>query len=237
MRTARTGSSSAASSVVRRTASAALRDAKTRKRGRADRRMRRLCRADQGVQRARVRIVWQVANRVGPDQRSGGRVRREREQTLQRFRPAGASAGERLGARHQPRAASVRPPLRERVHRPRRLLVRVAFVAGVGNREPFRVLRRRQAHRVIADARLDAQHRPRHVALDARAARASGEVTRVRRHGRADRLVAAGAERVARRPELRVLVDVGQVRVAMATRAGGAAAKEALALPQSHRVV
>ena len=91
---------------------------------------------------------------------------------------------------------------------------------------------------MIADPCLDAQHRLRHVALDARTAGASGKVARVRGHRRADGLVTAGAQGIARaRCELSVLVDVGQVRIAVTVGAGGAAAQVAGALPQAHRVV
>ena len=241
MRTARTGSSSAASSVVRANGVAALHDAETRKRGRADRRMRRLRRGRPARASARASaIVRQVADRVGaaPAVRRSGRAASAIRRSSASGRPARPPVNASARATSLVRRP-LRPPLRERVHRPRRLLVRVAFVAGVGDARTRTVFSGAgRLDRVIADRRLDAQHRPRHVALDARTARRCRRGDACARSPRAPIALwqPVHSALLARR-ELRVLVDVGHVRVAMAAGAGGAAAQEALALPQPDRVV
>ena len=60
---------------------------------------------------------------------------------------------------------------------------------------------------------------------------------RVRRQPVADVLVALRAQRVVRRSQLRVPVDVGLVGIAVARRARRAAAQKAFALPQADRIV
>ena len=98
------------------------------------------------------------------------------------------------------------------------------------------VLGRRQADRVITNLRLDAEDRARHVALDARASGTRGLVPGVLGQRRSNRRVTRRAQRVVGGRQLRVTIDVWEVRV-VTRRAGRAALQEAAALPQADRVV
>ena len=92
--------------------------------------------------------------------------------------------------------------------------------ARVGDAERHSILRRRHGDGVIAHRRLDGDHRLRHVALDAGAARAFSAMPRVRRQPRADVLMTPRAQRVVRGGQLSVPLDVGNVRIVVTGRAG-----------------
>ena len=95
-----------------------------------------------------------------------------------------ARGSERLRASDQQPAPPVRVPLRQRSGRPVRIAVLMALIAGVRDAESDRVLRRRDADRVVGHARAQADHRARHVTGDAGAARAARRVPRVTRPDR-----------------------------------------------------
>ena len=238
MRTARCGSSSA------REHGARVRHRPARRAGRGSRSPRRGSpgcaawpRRAAPRRRGRRRSCGDSRRAFALDQRTLAVVGGNRHQTVERLGPVRARGGERLGLLHELRAAAVRPPRLERVDRPRRLLVGVAFGARVRDAERDGVLGRRQADRVIAHRRLDADHGLRHVALDARTAGAVGAVTRVR--ARAARRCPGGTACTARccPRQLRVLVDVRLVRVVVAAGARRAALQETLALPEADRIV
>ena len=76
----------------------------------------------------------------------------------------------------------------------------------------------RAIHRVIAHRALDADDGLRHVAVDAGTARTVRTVPRMRRHARGDLLMAFRAQRVAGvRRQLRIPIDVGQMRIGVLT--------------------
>ena len=137
--------------------------------------------AEERRRRAWVLVGAEIAHRIGLNERTLPVVGGDRDQPIQRLGSAGAGGREGFGPRDMLQAAPLRPPFLERLDRPRCLPVCVALGAGVGDAERDRVLRGRQAHRVIAHRRLDAHHRLRHVALDTRTAGAVGAMACVRR--------------------------------------------------------
>ena len=191
---------------------------------------------DQCRLRARVRVVAQITKRIGLHQRPLVGVAGDSQEARQRLGLARARGGESRGSLNHPRPPSLGPPLRQHLHRPRGGPRRVALGAGVGNAERHGVLGRRQADRVITNLRLDAEDRARHVALDARASGTRGLVPGVLGQRRSNRRVTRRAQRVVGGRQLRVTIDVGEVRV-VTRRAGRAALQEAAALPQADRVV
>src|ERR1700730_17371147 len=90
---------------------------------------------------------------------------------------------------------------------------------------------------MVTNFGLYAVHRSRHVAFDARTAGAARGVVGVRRDRLADSGVAARAEGIRGRPELRIFFDLHLMDGAVARDASGSAFQETLALPQSVSVV
>ena len=133
---------------------------------------------------ARVDVVAKITDRIRLNERTDRVVRGERNQAVERLGTIRARGRERFGPLDEPGAAPSRPPLVEHIHRPRRLLVRVALRARVGDAECHGVLRRRKADRVNAHRRADADDGLRHVTFDARTALAVGQVAGVGGHCR-----------------------------------------------------
>ena len=99
------------------------------------------------------------------------------------------------------------------------------------------VLRHRHGHGMIADLRLDALHRARHVALDARTAGARRFVVGVLRERLAHSLVTPCAQHVGVGAQLRIAFDLRLMRLGVARGTGEAALQVTLTLPQTERIV
>src|SRR5207244_12058707 len=94
-----------------------------------------LCARDEPAARAFTWISAQIADGGRLDQRTRVLIARDRDQAVERVRRVPPRAGERLRAGDELRAASIRPPVAQRVDRPGGALVAMAFVARVGNAE------------------------------------------------------------------------------------------------------
>src|SRR5262245_6397037 len=113
----------------------------------------------------------------------------------------------------------------------------MTFRTRVRNAECEGVLRRREAHGVVAHGRTDTDHRFRHVTFDARTAAAARGMPGMAGERLRDAAVAARADRIAFGSKLRIAIDVGFVRIGVTVRTGGPPAEKALTLPEPDRIV
>ena len=127
------------------------------------------------------------------------------------------------------------------VERPSSIAIPVTSVAGIRDAVADGILRYGNADGMVSDLRFNARDGTWHMAFDAGSARAARAMMRMVRHGgflvAREAPVAAGAQLISIRLQLRILIDIGVMGLQVTVDTSCAALKETFALPQADRVI
>src|SRR5580704_1623854 len=178
-----------------------------------------------------------MPRRIGAHQPTLTGLGENRQQRIDRAWIAFRRERKCIGAADQFLARTVSVPLIHLFDRPVRIAIAMANVTRVRYAVMNGIFRHGNAHRVVANLGLDAEYRPRHVAFDARTARAARRVMRMRGDFFADLNMTPRTKSVGRRTKLRILLDLDFVHGTVTRDAGRPAFEKALALPQPVSVI